>query len=75
MSFTNNGFMYSASEAAGSFIKCLESRYTKELRRRADWAVEYFANKPEGELIDFFNRNLDRWGAEFEVISDIEGEA
>ena len=74
VSFSDDGFMYAASEAAASFMKCLEARYTKELRHRAEWAVQHFGDKPEGELIDFFNRNLDRWGAEFEVIGDIEGE-
>lgn len=74
VAFTEGGFMYSASEAAASFMKCLEAEYTKELRLRAEWVVEHFGEKPEEELIDFFSRNLDRWGAEFDVIGDIEGE-
>jgi hypothetical protein len=72
--FTDNGILFSASEAAGAFVACLTERYTEELKDRAKWVVSTFGLSDESELNDFFTRNLDRWGAEFEVLGNWDGE-
>jgi hypothetical protein len=71
---TDAGIFFVASETAGAFVACLVEPYTKELKKRARWVVKSFGQTEEGELIDFFNRNLDRWGAEFEQLGDWEAE-
>jgi hypothetical protein len=69
---TADGFLYCASEEAAAFVQCLYEPYTAALRERAHWAVERFGQASENELADFFNRHLDRWGAEFEIVGDLE---
>lgn len=73
-SMTVNGILYSASESAGAFVACLNQKYTTHLRERARWVVETFATTTEPELIQYFDSNLDRWGAEFLLIGDWEDE-
>lgn len=69
---TTDGFLYCASESAAAFVRCLQEPYTATLRDRAQWAVGRFGESSENELSDFFNRHLDRWGAEFEIVGDLE---
>jgi hypothetical protein len=69
---TTDGFLYCASETAATFVQCLHEPYTELLRQRARWTVERFGQASENELADFFNRHLDRWGAEFEIVGDLE---
>lgn len=71
---TDAGILYSASETSGAFVACLVEPYTTELKKRARWVVSNFGQKEEAELIDYFNQNLDRWGAEFEPLGDWEGD-
>ena len=72
--FTDNGIYFSASEAAGAFVACLTEAYTVQLKERAKWVVSEFGPTNEAELNDYFTRHLDRWGAEFEVLGDWDGE-
>jgi hypothetical protein len=69
---TTDGFLYCASEMAAAFVHCLHESYTESLRERARWTVGRFGQASENELADFFNRHLDRWGAEFEIVGDLE---
>ncbi|WP_315852828.1 ABC-three component system middle component 2 [Posidoniimonas corsicana] len=69
-----SGFHYAASESAASFIEALTAPYTQSLRRRAAWIARAFGQMPDSELSDFFNRNLDRWGSEFEFIQEWDSE-
>ena len=68
--FTENGILFSASETAGAFVACLSQSYTEQLKERAKWVVTTFGQTNEAELNDYFTRQLDRWGAEFEVLGD-----
>lgn len=69
---TDGGIMYAGSEATGAFVQCLASTYTQELKERAKWAVEKFGKEDESEMVDYFSRHLDRWGAEFEALGNWE---
>jgi hypothetical protein len=69
---TTDGFLFQASELAAAFVQCLQEPYTATLRERARWTTARFGQSSENELADFFNRHLDRWGAEFEIVGDIE---
>ena len=63
--FTDEGILFSASEAAGAFVACLTQTYTKEMKKRAKWVVQTFGDTDETELVNLFDKHLDRWGAEF----------
>ncbi len=62
------GLFYSASEAAGPFLECLESPYCRELRERASWAVDTFGGFDEGEFKNYFDAHFERWTREFQAI-------
>ncbi|MBR0665431.1 threonine transporter [Roseomonas hellenica] len=62
------GIRYSASDEAGPFLDCLQSRYACLLRERAQWAVEVFGLLNDDELRSYFDSRFDRWTREFQVI-------
>ena len=72
--FTDSGILFSASEEAGAFVACLTEAYTEQLKERAKWVVSTFGLAEEADLNDYFTRHLDRWGAEFEVLGNWDGE-
>ena len=71
---SEEGIQFSASEAAGSIVACLEEGYTRGLRERAEWVHSQYDQVEESDLMDFFTNHLDRWGAEFEPIGDLGGD-
>lgn len=72
--FNDDGILYRASDLAGAFIACLAESYTRDLRSRARWVIRQFGSRDENSLVDYFNENLDRWGAEFEPIDEWESD-
>ena len=70
---SDNGILFGATEDTGAFVACLSEPYTRQLRKKARWVIKRFGQTDEDELINYFNQNLDRWGAEFELIGDWEG--
>lgn len=69
--FDSSGFLYEATELAGSFVMSLSAPYTRSLRERAKWVVNAFGTETTESLGRFFSQNLDRWGGEFAVASRI----
>lgn len=69
-----SGFLYVATEDAGSFLSALGSSYTRDLRQRAHWVVDEFGGDTTEELDRYFSENLDRWGGEFALASRQEDE-
>lgn len=61
------GIEYAATESASPFLACLTADYSVSLRSRADWVVASFGSASPDSLRSFFDENLSRWGAEFEV--------
>lgn len=66
--FTEEGFLYSAEEAAESFLSNLRSPYISELRLRADWVAETFDALSVEELEARMKRLFEAWTAEFQPI-------
>lgn len=64
--FSSEGIRYYAGEWAVTFIGRLESRYTAELRMRAEWAARRFEDYSDDRLNQFMRDNWAVWGAEFE---------
>lgn len=73
-SLTEDGILFSATDFAGAFIACLTQEYTERLKARARWVLSTFAETDEAELVSYFDKHLDRWGAEFQQIGDWEKE-
>ena len=64
--YESTGIVYEASELATPFIDSLQSPYILLLKDRADWVINNFRSNSAKELEEFFYKNLDRWGGEFE---------
>ena len=67
--YRETGVYYSAGESTESFLAVLESDYASQLILRAKWVVSTFSEEPIESLEALINRNLGRWGAEFELAS------
>lgn len=62
------GIFYAASEAAGPFLECLQSAYSRELRLRASWAIDTFGALDDEELKSYFDDRFERWTREFQAV-------
>lgn len=70
---TKEGFRYSASEYAASFMSALQEPYWVDLFKRGAWAAERFGDMPANELSAIVRTRVDDWIAEFsETIGEIE---
>ena len=49
-------------QLTSAFLGYMEQPYTKKLQERAGWVVTTFGSYSDGDLVDFFKQNLDRWG-------------
>jgi len=63
-----DGIFYAASEAAGPFLECLHSAYSRELRLRATWAIDTFGALDDDELKSYFDARFERWTREFQAV-------
>jgi len=63
--FSVTGIMYHASPLAALFLGYMEQPYTTKLRDRAQWVIATFGDHSDQQLVDFFRKNLNRWGGEF----------
>jgi hypothetical protein len=66
------GFFYCAADSAVPFLSSLTEDYTRLLRQRAAWIIDSYGDTSDAELSAVFNKNLDRWGSEFEVVGDFD---
>ncbi|NTA83951.1 hypothetical protein G6L13_26065 [Agrobacterium tumefaciens] len=64
--FTMYGITYCSNALTVPFIRLLVSDYAQALRKRSQWLVTQFGEMSDGDLADFMNANVGRWGAEFE---------
>lgn len=64
----DRGLYYAALEAAGPFLECLESPYSRALRERAAWVVDTFGGLDDDELKSYFDARFERWTREFQAV-------
>ena len=69
---SSNGIFYFAGEWALAFLNQLFSKYTNDLRNRAQWVAQTFTSYSESQLSEFMRRRWSHWGAEFELESFIQ---
>lgn len=69
---TKQGFAYSASEEASSFLAALQSSYWSQLLDRTRWTATEFGTLSEDRLSRLLRQRVDDWVAEF---ADLDGPA
>ncbi|WP_306031274.1 ABC-three component system middle component 2 [Stappia sp. MMSF_3263] len=62
------GFNYVAGEAAAPFVASLNDEYSSDLKERAAWAVQRFADMPTEEVRRFTHQFFARWSSQFQSI-------
>lgn len=67
--YDEGGICYGASDLAPTFLESLSATYTRALWERARWVHEKFEAVPTVELKALFDRNIRKWGGEFEYES------
>lgn len=66
--FSEEGFLYKATELTSAFIRLLTSSYAQNLKARAAWVVKHFGHWTNEEFESYMTQNVGRWGAEFETL-------
>lgn len=66
---TSTGFEYAARDTAGTIIASLETEYSQDLRSRAQWVTNTFAQRDLTSLNAFFSERIGRFGEEFALTS------
>ncbi|WP_309881113.1 ABC-three component system middle component 2 [Caballeronia sp. LZ029] len=64
-SFTDEGIVYCAGEHCRQLVFALTSSYARQLETRSAWVANKFGDVSSEELTEIFEREGDRWGAEF----------
>jgi hypothetical protein len=59
------GLFYRATEGSAAFLDALDSPYVSDLRQRASWVGERFAEQSDATLSSIMEEGVGRWGAEF----------
>jgi hypothetical protein len=62
------GLLYTAMEAAGSFLGNMRSPYIAQLRDRADWVASTFDGLSAKELDNLVNGLFSAWTTEFQPV-------
>lgn len=65
------GFTYVAGEAAAPFIASLSDEYSMNLKERALWAVQRFADMPTDEVRRFTHQFFARWSSQFQSVQKL----
>jgi hypothetical protein len=65
------GLTYMAGESAAPFIASLVDEYSINLKERAIWAVEHFADMPTDEIRKFTHQFFARWSSQFQSVRQL----
>lgn len=65
----SNGVTYFQTTLTEAFIALLSNEYAQALHWRARWVIERFGDLDDAALAAFMDRNIGRWGAEFDRLS------
>ncbi|MCT2028658.1 hypothetical protein M3D00_00555 [Dietzia cinnamea] len=65
----SSGIEFGASDSAESFLRILESDYSRVLHERAQWVVENFGNIDDNRLREQMREISSHWPEEFEAIT------
>lgn len=62
-----DGFYYSTTDLAVTFIESLTNSYVSELFKRSQWAVSRYKDFGDQFFAEIFNTAFDRWTHEFQI--------
>lgn len=69
MVFNKNGIFYVASDSITPFLNELSSQYINQLKKISLWVTDSFKQYDDNDLVSYFDKNINKWGGEFETIS------
>ena len=72
LSATEDGFMYSITEAGRKFLEFFQTKYFQDLVSKVKWVNENFKEYSTTELKEYIDTNIQRWGSEFIVTNDTD---
>lgn len=64
-----DGFSYLAGESAAPFVASLTAHYSRQLKERAEWAVNKFQNIKTEEIQRITHSFFQQWSSQFQIIS------
>lgn len=64
--FDPSGIRYRASDAAPSFIELMRASYSQDLKTRAKWLMDHFAEKDDSAMERYVAQKIGRWAVEFQ---------
>jgi hypothetical protein len=70
---TREGIYFKANDNSAAFLDSLSSSYVSSLREVADWVIDNFGSLTDHKLEQFFRKNMDKWGREFEQAQVVAG--
>ncbi|WP_405827203.1 ABC-three component system middle component 2 [Streptomyces sp. NBC_00105] len=73
MTATEDGFLYGATEEAGSFLHVLESPYVSQLTERAGWLASTYMHE-ESDVRDGMKQITQRWSGRLRADTPRPGE-
>lgn len=72
---TETGVQFCASEEAPSYLDLLQSPYSAQLKRRAEWMAKTFGGLTSAQIRELVEDKIGRWTAEFRQEKMISGAA
>lgn len=69
MDFNSRGIFYIASDNITPFLNELSSNYINRLKDVSLWVIQTFRQYSDKDLTCYFEKNIDKWGGEFETTS------
>ena len=70
---SEDGFSYVAGDEAAPFLASLTYIYSQRLKKRAQWAVERFADMTTPEIRQVTHRLFENWTIQFQAIDGPRG--
>lgn len=64
----NDGFSYIAGENAAPFIHSLTTKYSLQLKERAQWVVDRFQSTSTHEIKNITNTLFQQWSSQFQTV-------
>lgn len=68
--YTGEGVLYSATNEAGVLAQLVRSQYGQQLKRRAEWLIEYLTGADSEFLANLVREKVGRWTIEFHQTED-----
>ena len=65
--FSSQGIVYSATDDAAQFVGLIRTEYGRAMKARAEWLVQYLADRGEKHLHDVVAEKIGRWAVEFQA--------